>query len=266
MIIAIVVVDNSDLRLHGKAPCFAELGKEAALEHLVRTVVRGPFGVTIVAATPHNSSEIKKLLGGFAVQFVDAASDQQLLSAALKFAADYRLRWEKVMADAKARFAGKDDDDEDDSRKQIRKPGGKGGAKDWANLKSSSDVKVRGLARSFDRDGIMLFPADRPAISLELQAQMVEAFGREQADKGAKARPIAQAVFAGERGYPVILDLPAAKELEVLPPATNFDDWLLAQLVRIQDVPVQDRGATSILRTENDLSEIMSLLKLKAQQ
>jgi hypothetical protein len=264
MIIGIVVVDNSDAQLHAKAPYFAALGKESALEHLVRTVVRGPFGVTIVVASPHNSIEIKKLLGGFAVQFVDAGTDQHLLSAALKFAADYRQRWEKVMADAKARFAGKDDEDEEDD-KQIRKSGKKEGGKDWANLKSSADVKVRGLARSFDRDGIILFPADRPAITLELQAQMVEAFGREQADKGAKARPIAQAVHAGERGYPVVMDLSVVKEVEGLPAETKFDDWLLAQLARIQDVPVQDRGATSVLRNNDDLSEIMRLLKLPPQ-
>ena len=265
MIIAIVVVDKSDVLLQGKPPYFAALNAETALEHLVRTVLRGPFGVTVVASAPQFANQVKEHLSGFAVQYVASGSGLQLLSAALKFAADYRERWLKVMLAAKARFAGQADEEDEDVKPSPR-PQRKGAdRKDWATLKSSADVKVRGLARSFDRDGIIVFPANRPAISLELQAQMVEAFGRESSDKGPNARPIAQVVHAGMRGYPVIMDLAVAKEVEALPVSASFDDWLLQQLSRIQDVPVQDAGAVSVLQTEDDLAEISRLLKLKTQ-
>jgi CTP:molybdopterin cytidylyltransferase MocA len=260
MIISIVIVDQ--LELHGKPACLVELGEETALEHLVRTVLRGPFGVIIVAAPSELSARVKEALDGFAVQHVEGASGQPLLAAALKFGRDYRERWERVMAEARAHF-GEDADDDKRAAKAACKPI-KGAAKvGWAGFKSSADVKVRGLARSFDRDGVMVFPADHPAISLELQAQMVEAFGREAADKGANAKPLAQAVHAGQRGYPIVIDLPISNEVQALSVSTRFDDWLLSQLPRIQDVSVQDAGAVSVLRSEGDYENICRLLKIK---
>lgn len=260
MIIATVVVDQKTPLLQGKPAWLCPLGSETALEHLLRTVVRGPFGVTIVASTPHDSARVKELLSGFAVQHVEAPAGTALLSAALKFGRDYRERWQKVMSAAKARFG---DEEEGESRKH--KPARSPDKKGWAGMKGSADVKVRGLARSFDRDGVMIFPADHPAMTLELQAQLVEAFAREASDKGDTARPLAQPVHAGERGYPILADLTAAAEIEALPSSANFDHWLLQQLPRIQDVPVQNAGAVTVLRSEEDRENICKLLKIKPQ-
>src|SRR4051794_39155000 len=113
MIIATVVVGQNAPHLHGKPAWLSTLGDETALERQLRTVVRGPFGVTIVVSAPQDSEPVKNLLSGFAVQHVEAPAGTALLSTALKFGRDYRERWQKVMSEAKARF-GDEAEDEDE--------------------------------------------------------------------------------------------------------------------------------------------------------
>ncbi len=105
---------------------------------------------------------------------------------------------------------------------------------DWAKHKQSADVKIRGLARSFDRDGVLAIPADCVEIGKEDLARMVEAFARE--GQAAQPRPFAQAVRSGVRGWPVILSLEGASEVEALDKSVVITEWLLKNVERIQDV------------------------------
>jgi CTP:molybdopterin cytidylyltransferase MocA len=261
MIIALVILDRTQPFLQNNAPCFARLGELSVLEKLVSTVLRGPFGGTVVALHPDIAETAQEQLHGFAahprVLKNFAQGPHSALSEGLSDAVALRQKWEKAMAAAASRFQSakpghKNDKDDDDGP-------GRGG---WAEYRGSKDVKIRGLARSFDRDGVIIFRGDHPAMSLELQAQVVDAFGREGADKGAGARPIAQAVYQGERGYPVLLSLDAAKEVAALPPATDFDAWLLQNIQRVQDVASEQWGATAQLRSEEDYAELCKKLKV----
>jgi hypothetical protein len=258
MIVAVVVLEQSSSKIKNNEPPFVPLKDEVALEHLARIVLRGPFGVTVVASATEYFTRAKEVLSGFALQHVKLKSNTCGITEAVGAAISFRERWQKLMSDAATRFGSEDDDDEEPAKKSK----GKGAKADWTRHRASPDVKVRGLARSFDRDGIIIFPANRPAISPELQAQMVEAFGREGADKGGAARPIAQSVYQGQRGYPVIIDMSIAAEVAALPLDTNFDDWLMKNLSRIQDVNVQHAGAVAVLKNEQDYDDLCALLKI----
>ena len=169
------------------------------------------------------------------------------LHAALKFSEEIRARWEKAMAAAAQRFnadADDDDEDEDDdddeeddeapanssltSRPTHSKNGGRKAEPkaEWSRHSANADVKVRGLARSFERDGVILFRGDSPLIRPELQAQLVESFARAGAAKGPEGaalcagRPPGRARISGAdrpRRHP--------PKLMALPADTVFDDW-----------------------------------------
>lgn len=257
MIIALVILDRTQPFLQNNAPCFAPLGELSVLEKLVSTVLRGPFGGTVVALHPEIAERAQEQLSGFAAHPIVIKNFAQgphlAFSEGLAQAAALRQKWEKAMAAAASRFQSKpgNKSDKDD-----------GNAKGWAEHRGNKDVKIRGLARSFDRDGVMIFRGDHPAMSLDLQAQVVDAFGREGADKGPAARPIAQAVYQGERGYPVLLSLDAAREVAALPPVTDFDAWLLQNIQRVQDVASEHWGATAQLCSEEDYANLCKNLKV----
>ncbi len=224
MIIALILID-ADTQSGGP--------DTGHLDALTRTILRGPFGLTLVAARSAQIATAQAQLSGYAIQIVDVASSapHALLIEGLAHARQARARWEKARAAAVSRFG------EDAEPQRTDQPEARRGAGDWSKLQQSPDVKLRGLARSFQRDGVMLIRADTPALSLELQAQIVEAFARE-GSRVPSARPITQTVRGGMRDYPVLLGLEVAQEVEALPPATDFDEWLLANLARIHDVNV----------------------------
>ena len=279
MIIAVILADKLTPLVQNLPPFLLPLNDETSLERVARVVLRGPFGGTVVAAHSKYQAEVRDALSGFAVQHVTlpaaaAPGTVGALAPALKFAEDFRARWERARAAAAARFNDDDDDDEEDdddgAAREAKTPApapasqrGKkrtgAAAKDWARHSKNADVKVRGLARSFERDGIMLFRAERPLIKPELQAQMVEAFARESAEKKDKARPFAQAVHAGIRAYPILFDRNVIPEISRVAAGTKFDDWLLGQLARTQDVQVQDAGAVESLDSESDYERLQEL-------
>lgn len=271
MIVAIILADRTTNPSQGMAPYFLpppdatnDSGEETLLERVAATVLRGPFGGVIVAAAKEHSAAAKEVLNGFAVQHLQVAGSgaHSAVAEALAFAAAFRARWEKAMAAAGQRFSSADEDDEEDeddndddgedavspkAKAKNKPPASKAAKKEegWTRHSQSPDVKIRGLARSFDRDGVILFRAERPVFRPELQARVVEAFGREGTERAVSARPLGQAVYQGQRGYPVILSLDAAREIAALPASTLFDDWLLQQLARIQDISVDDAAAIS---------------------
>lgn len=257
MIIALVIFDRTQPRLQDKPPCLAPWGDESMLEHLISTILRGPFGGTVVALHPDFTRAAQEQLRGFALQSIAIKSfadgPHSALREGLTAATALRERWEKAMAVAASRF-------HDSGGGKSR-----GAANDKNTLsahRGSKDVKIRGLARSFDRDGVMLFRGDYPAMSLELQAQVVEAFGREGADKGSAARPFAQAVHQGSRGYPLILSVEAAREVAALPASTGFDAWLLKNVERVQDVNCEAWGASAVLHSAEDYEAIRRRMKI----
>jgi|GEM_PF-2504504 len=247
MIIALVL--NAPEQLADALPQPAQLldlEHESVIERVTRTVLRGPFGVTIVASSPPLAAEIKSELNGYAVQHVEAPGDA-LLIVALKFAQDFRARWEKAMAAAGKRFAA-DEKSEGDSELQ----------EDWSKHKSSADVKVRSLARSFERDGVMLFYGDQPLISPEIQAQVIERFCTPRKDETPQTmRPVTQAVYSGERGFPVILNLDAVKDVLALKPGADLEKWLLDNLNRVQDVKIDNPSAGWRIRTDADYQRVL---------
>jgi CTP:molybdopterin cytidylyltransferase MocA len=279
MLLAIILADNTRT-IRGQPPYLLPLGRETVIERAAAGVLRGPFGGVIIASAPQFAPRIREQLQGYAAQHVQlkglGKGPHAALTESIAFAEAFRQRWEKARAAAAARFTddGNDGDDGDDdldgeddvapaspAKKQAPRPRGKPGG-DWSSHRKSADVKIRGLARSFDRDGIMIFRGDCPALSAELQARVVEAFGREGVEKGAQARGIAQAVCAGQRGYPVALTLDAAREVAALPPTACFDDWLLENLRRAQDVKTDDPAAVSGARSEAGYQELLSRLKI----
>lgn len=242
MIIAIVLnapEQNGAIDLAGPA-AFLNLEHESVIERVAGTVLRGPFGVTLVATTKLHSEQAKTVLNGFAVQHVEAAPES-LLSAALKFAQDYRLRWENAMAAAGKRFSAPEHDEEGDEKV------------DWSKHKGSADVKVRSLARSFERDGVYICQADQPLLNTEVQAHLIERFctpGKGEAPQTMRA--VTQAVYSGERGFPVILSLEAVTEVAALKPGADLQNWLLDNLNRVQDVKLDDPRAGLRIRSDAD--------------
>ena len=272
MIIALILADKVLPLIDALPPFLLPLGNETALERVARVVLRGPFGGTIIASDAGHSKDVQEALTGFAVRHVALPLTARpgsigALTPALAFAEDFRTRWERAMAAANARFKDEPDDDSDEDSDAARpngkksKPGKPDAPQDWVRHSKNADVKVRGLARSFERDGVMLFRAERPLIRPELQAQLVEAFARESSDKRDQARPFAQAVHHGIRAYPVLFDRAIIPELSALPPDTDFDDWLLHQLKRTQDVPVQDAGTLESLSSEAEYERIQEMLE-----
>ena len=140
---------------------------ESLIECVAAAVLRGPFGGVLVAAHPQIAARVREKLHGFAVQFVETAQARnadEVRAAGLKAAADFRARWEKARAAAAGRFAG-------------------AGGQDWSKHKQHADVKVRGLARSFDRDGVLLVPGDALNLSKEKLAELIEKFTQQSADE-----------------------------------------------------------------------------------
>jgi CTP:molybdopterin cytidylyltransferase MocA len=257
MIVAILLADQTTPIADGLPAPLLDAGGQTVIERIAGTVLRGPFGGTIVAAHPETSVKIREALHGFALQHAEiksARGPHSILSQALNVAAQFRQRWEKIMAAAASRFDTDDDDEEDEANERPKKksPPKPQGKADWSKHRKSPDVKVRGLARSFDRDGVMIFRADQPLVSLELQAQVVEAFAREGAAKGDAAKAFAQPVCSGQRGFPIVMDLNAAREAAALPATTEFDRWLLDQLPRVQDIGIDEVGALDRIATAAD--------------
>jgi CTP:molybdopterin cytidylyltransferase MocA len=225
MIVAVILADQIS---SGKPVYFQPLDKGTTIERVAQVVLRGAFGGVVVASAPPIHSEMKQALSGFAVQHLQLDPSKGTVQQSLEFADAFRQRWEKAMSSAAERFGG-------EKSPRAKKGGSK--SADWSRHRQSPDVKVRGLARSFERDGVMLFRGERSEITPELQARMIEKFGA--AAKSGQPRPIMQPVFQGQRGYPILFDLLIEKEIEALPASTDFDEWLLDQLARIQDVPVE---------------------------
>ena len=232
MIVAIVLADQEG------APSdalFAENNDETAIERVTGTVLRGPFGGTLVAAHPTLLKDVQEALTGFAVQYVEISSNSNpsenvhsILITALKASDAFRTRWAKAMAAANGRF--------EKSGTQNQDAGNPNPSAEWSKLKQSADVKIRGLARSFDRDGVLIIPGDAAFIKKEHLAQMVEAFARD--GQQPQAHPFAQAVSNGERSWPVIMSWEGAQEVMKLPPSTDFSKWLLQNLERVCDVKI----------------------------
>lgn len=228
MIIALVLINESDA-----ARYFETEDGETTIERVTGTVLRGPFGGTLVAAIPALSAKVKNALQGFAVKHVELpagftahAGPHLLLMEALKAAEAFRARWEKAMAAAAGRF---------EKTRGTEAPT-KGAGGEWSKHKQSADVKIRGLARSFERDGVLVLPGDCIEIKKEHLAHMVEAFARE--GQTAAAKPFAQALVAGVRGWPVMLSLEGAREVAALPAGTIFSEWLLKNVERVCDIKV----------------------------
>ena len=122
---------------------------------------------------------------------------------------------------------------------RFEKSGGdeeKNSAGEWSKHKKSPDVKIRGLARSFERDGVLVCPGDFAEIQKEQLAQMVEGFARD--GQSTSPHPFAEAVSAGLRGWPVMLSLDGAREVAALPAETVLPDWLLKNVERVCDIRV----------------------------
>jgi len=269
MITALVILDRLQPRLQNNPPAFCELGgQKSAFETVLSTVLRGPFAVTVVAAIPELFETAREQLQGFSAHPLQAKVSHSVISEGLHYCDQFRQRWEKAMAQASARFVTGDDDededeDEDDEPNPTVKRDNSSPAKkaDWKKHRESKDVNVRGLARSFDRDGVILFRAERPLVSLNLQSQLVEAFGREGAEKSHGARPFAQAVYSGQRGYPLLMSVEAAREVAELPAQTVFDAWLLTNVERVQDVKTDDWGAVAQIDSAESLAAIAEKMR-----
>jgi CTP:molybdopterin cytidylyltransferase MocA len=248
MIVAVILADRDSPAIDGKPPYLLPLDNDTLIERIVRVVVRGPFGGVVVASAASIHSDVQEALSGFAIQHLELKQGQKgALQQSLQFAREFRARWEKAMAAAAQRFGGAEK-----GAKESR--GSKDGdAKaDWSRHRKSPDVKVRGLARSFERDGVMLFRGERPGVTAELQARIVETFAREN------ARPVVQPLYAGERGYPVLFDLDVARELESLAAGTDINAWLLNQLSRIQDFAVDDSAVVDKIESDADYTRFKS--------
>ena len=237
MIVAIILCNRTEAVSDGKPAYFPPLGEETAIERLIQVVARGPFGGTLVASAAPLAAEMRQTLAGFTVQHVELApaapgSVAELLPA-FRAAEAFRGRWEKAHAAATGRFGGKQPEAEE--------------GPDWKKLRGSADVRVRGLARSFDRDGVMLFRGDQPGLSLDVQAHLSEHFGRDASASAAGLRTS----YAGQPDYPVVLGLEAVREVLALPPETLLDDWLAEQTARIKAVPVNNPGVTERLLSDS---------------
>lgn len=248
MIVAIILCDRADIVIDGKPVYFLPLGEETVLERVVRTVLRGPFGATIVATAPAVAEQARALLSGFAVQqlALDRLSDDPNagLAQALKFAAQARARWQRAMAGAAARFGG----------------AGKG-QDDFSRHRRSPDVKIRGLAHSFQRDGVILFRGERPLSGPELQAHIVAAFGTET---GPSAHALTRPVCAGQRGYPVLLDAALVNEVAALPPGVNLEAWLQQHAERVREVRVDELAAVESIDNAKDYVRIRQRFEPKS--
>ncbi len=229
MIVALVLAGASDT-----AQYFDMVDGETTIERVTGTVLRGPFGGTLVATPPALLAKVKNALQGFAVQHVDLPAGfaaqtgpHALFVEALKAAEAFRARWERAMSLAAGRFeksSGKGD--------SIKK----GSSGEWSKHKQSPDVKIRGLARSFERDGVLVVLGDGVEIKKEHLAHIVEAFARE--GQTVTAKPFAQAILAGVRGWPVMLSPEGAREVAALPAGTVFSEWLLKNVERVCDIKV----------------------------
>lgn len=285
MIIALILADQTAPLIRNSLPYLLPVGDESVIERVARVVLRGPFGATVIASPASSAKELKSALNGFVVQYatlpIAGPGTMASLTAALKFSEEFRARWEKARAAAAQRFNADDDDEDDEEEEDDDDEGGAAPSKspgksrttssksqpaskdtraEWSKHSANADVKVRGLARSFERDGVMLFRGESPLLRPELQAQMVESFAREAQQKGPKARPFAQAVHAGARGFPVLIDRAAIAEVMALPPSVVFDDWLLDQLTRVQDVQLQEGAALERIRNEEDYAALLKTL------
>ena len=225
MIVAIAVAEKSGAE---SAKYLASVDDETVIERVTATLLRGPFGGVLLAAQPSLKADIEDALSGFAIQHVPLPSStdlsaQAIFAAALRAAEAFRARWEKAMAAAAGRF-------ENDPRESPTQKN----AAEWAKLKQNPDVKIRGLARSFDRDGILAIPADCIDIKKEHLAQMVEAFARD--GQQPQPKPFSQAVIGGVRGWPVMMTVDGAREIAALPASTILSDWLLQNVARVNDV------------------------------
>jgi CTP:molybdopterin cytidylyltransferase MocA len=220
MILALLLADKPDSGRY-----FAPSGEGCVIERVAATVLRGPFGGTLVAARAEIAPKAKEALRGFALQHVDTSQapggTHGILIAALNAAEEFRSRWEKARAAAAERFE--------------KTAPGKNGGSDWGKHKQSADVKIRGLARSFDRDGVLVIPADSVDLKPEHLARVVEAFARDGQES--KPHAFAQVVYSGQRSWPVAMSLEGAREVAGLSAKTEFSEWLLKNVERVKDVP-----------------------------
>ena len=297
MIIAVVLADRTTPEVQGQPLYALPCGGESVLERVTRIVLRGPFGATIVVAPHGRRDAVAALLKGFSVKIIeseaaDAAQPRPhaALIAALAYAEKVRERWARAMATAAASYSVSEQDEVNKTSTQKGEPHtgpstqtptppqGTGKTDPWAKLRTSSNIRLRGLARSFEREGVIVFRADRPLLRPELQAAVVEAFGRDTSGVSGRLMPIkateiegkistgrrfSQAVYAGKRGYPVVMNVDAAHEVQALPPETDFDAWLTEHHDRVRDVPVDDPAAVEAILTEADYQRLCAKLPKK---
>lgn len=256
MIIAIVLADPLK-PIDGEQPYFLDAGGASVLERAVSRVLRGPFGGTIVATSSDLEASCRDALSGFAVQYAITDDPATVAKAGLLEASAFRKRWEKAMAAAAQRFgakAGKNapqnrtrdlkndsDEEEDEGGEETT---------DWKGLQKNADVKIRGLARSFECDGIMLFRGERAGLKLETQALLVDTFTRDSQQGGTKS--LARIVSNGKDAFPILANLSAAKELENLPLSTPIEAWLAGQTDKLLRVNSDDPAVSAELNTEDD--------------
>src|SRR3989442_277040 len=120
MIVSVILADRTEPLIGGKLPYELPAGSETVIERVARTVLRGPFGGTIVVAPASHIGKLKPLLEGFAVHWIDSgAGPAELgLEAGLHFATVLRERWEQAMSRAAAQFSVSDREETAKSREQ----------------------------------------------------------------------------------------------------------------------------------------------------
>lgn len=256
MIIAIVLAEPLK-PIDGEQPYFLDAGGASVLERAVSRVLRGPFGGTIVATSSDLEESCREALSGFAVQYAVTDDPATVAKAGLLEAAAFRKRWEKAMAAAAQRFGAKAGKNAPQSRtRELHndpvKDDDEGGdeSTDWKDLQKNADVKIRGLARSFECDGIMLFRGERAGLKLETQALLVDTFTRDSQQGGTKS--LARIVANGSDAYPILANLSAARELENLPLSVRIDTWLAGQTDKLLRVNSDDPAVNAELKTAAD--------------
>lgn len=235
MIIAIILCETAD----GGEACFAAQGEETVIEQLAGSVMRGPFGGTLVACPPASMPRMRETLAGFAIQFAELSGPKGSIGPALRAGEALRARWEQAHAAAVSRFRAEEPQQRPSPNRRGKDPASSAPGPDWAQLRQSPDLKIRSLARSFDRNGVMLFRGGQTGVTPELIARLAEHFGKEA--PGPQAHAVFRAACGDQPGNPVILSAEAAAELLALPAETAFDAWLAGQSARTKLIAAGDK-------------------------
>jgi CTP:molybdopterin cytidylyltransferase MocA len=260
MIVAIVVVDplpavKDAENPGGVQPYFLKSGGQSVLEHAVSRVLRGPFGGTIVAVAEELEEPCREALDGFAVQFASADDARAVEKAGLLEAAAFRQRWEKARSLAAARFGGAGGNPRE--RRKGRSGGDDDGeSDDWKRHADAEDVKVRGLAQSFECNGVMLFRGERAGLKLETQAALIDAYS-----KAAREKPgfdFARVIHDGAFAYPLFATVKGARELEGLGLDVPVEAYLTRHAGRVLQAPCADPAPFRALKSAADFTRAAS--------